>query len=266
MLRRTAICDCRLAADLRCCGQSHERTSPNAGSADKREFSGPCSCGKAPFPSTCLVVTSFLCPSGYRLQPSVSSSFAATAKLGGKSGPSGFGPRVRRSVSSAMAPRHGLPRGIFSAISGRRGSIRDLSHELDYVLWLFGPWQRLAALGGHLSSLDIDSDDAYSLLLETERCPLITIHLNYLDRTARREVSLQTNQSTVRADFISGIFDVNGLQQTMTVDIDSTYRAEHQAMLEGNAGQLCNLAEAMETLHTIAAAERASSTHAWATR
>ena len=33
------------------------------------------------------------------------------------------------------------------------GVLRDLSHELDYLNWLFGPWQSLTALGGHYSSL-----------------------------------------------------------------------------------------------------------------
>lgn len=146
------------------------------------------------------------------------------------------------------------------------GVLRDLSHELDYALWLLGPWRRLTALGGHLSSLEIDSDDAYSLLMKTERCPLVSIHLNYLDRTPRREILVHTHEHTVRVDLIRGIFDVDGAQETMAVERDATYRAEHQAMLTGDSKGLCSIADAMETLITIETAERAASTHTWVER
>lgn len=158
-------------------------------------------------------------------------------------------------------------RQSYSANNGQGGGVlRDLSHELDYALWLFGPWKRLTASGGHLSHLEIDSDDAYTLLMETQRCPLVSIHMNYLDRVPRREILVNTNKNTVKVDLIKNTIAVDGVHESVTVARDDTYRAEHQAMLVGNAEGLCTLEEAMETLVTVDAAERATATHTWIER
>ena len=146
------------------------------------------------------------------------------------------------------------------------GVLRDLSHELDYALWLFGPWQRLTATGGHLSPLEIDSDDAYTLLMETKRCPMVSIHMNYLDRVPRREILVNTDQHTIRVDLINNTLIIDGVQEAVIVARNDTYLAVHQAILAGNAEGLCTLEEAMEVLATIETAERATVSHTWIAR
>ena len=67
--------------------------------------------------------------------------------------------------------------------------LRDLSHELDLIQWLFGRWTRLTALGGRRGELEIDADDTWAVLLELDSGAIATLHLNYLDRPGRRRVT-----------------------------------------------------------------------------
>jgi predicted dehydrogenase len=48
------------------------------------------------------------------------------------------------------------------------GVVLTLIHDLDYLLWLFGAPRRLFALGGKLSSLELDVEDVASILMECE--------------------------------------------------------------------------------------------------
>ena len=80
------------------------------------------------------------------------------------------------------------------------GVLRDLSHELDFVCWLFGGWKRVIALGGHYSKLEIDSDDVFGLMFETVNCPISLVQLNYLDRKSRRDIIVNTNQHVFKID------------------------------------------------------------------
>jgi len=146
------------------------------------------------------------------------------------------------------------------------GVLRDLSHELDLTLWLVGAWRRLAAIGGRFSDLAIDSDDTYTLLMETVRCRSVTTHVSYLDRPPRRRITINTNRESIEVDLTDGTITIDGLQDRVTVGRDDTYRAEHEAMLGRNGNGLCTFEEALETMTTIAAAERASTSSEWVSR
>lgn len=146
------------------------------------------------------------------------------------------------------------------------GVLRDLSHELDYLTWMLGKWERISALGGHYSSLEITSDDIFALMLVTPSCPIVTLQLNYLDRLARRFVLINTSNHTIEADLIKGTITIDRDIESYTTGMDVTYRSMHQAILSGSAGTLCSLDEGLDTLRLIEAAERAARHGEWVER
>jgi len=146
------------------------------------------------------------------------------------------------------------------------GVLRDLSHELDYLTWLLGRWTRLTANGGHFSNLQIDSDDVFSLLYETDRCPVVTVQMNYLDSPPRREIVALTDKGAVRADLIAGTLDFKGAREQFGAVIQDTYGTQHQAVIDGNTADLCGLNEGLDVMRMILAAEQACERKTWITR
>lgn len=155
----------------------------------------------------------------------------------------------------------------YSASRKRGGGVlRDLSHEFDYVDWIFGRWQCLTALGGHFSHLEIESEDIFSILMKMSRCPLVSIHMNYLDRPTRREIRANTDRHTVQIDLIGGSLEIDGKSKSFPIDRDFTYRAQHQAILNGEEEALCSLEMGIEVLRTIEAVEKANQKKIWISR
>ena len=144
------------------------------------------------------------------------------------------------------------------------GVLRDLSHELDYINWLFGPWQAISALGGHYSSLSGDSDDVFCLLLKMERCPAVSLQMNYLDRYGRREVLINTDKHTYRLDLVKQEFSLDQEHvSSFSLEKDETYRNQHTDMLKNHGKLCCSLPEGLDVLRMIDAAEKAAETETW---
>jgi len=144
------------------------------------------------------------------------------------------------------------------------GVLRDLSHELDYINWFFGPWQALSALGGHYSSLSGDSDDVFCLLLKMERCPAVSLQMNYLDRYGRREVLINTDKHTYRLDFVKKEYERDQEPvSSFSIERDETYRAQHTDMLKNHGQLCCSLPEGHDVLRMIDAAEESAETETW---
>lgn len=156
---------------------------------------------------------------------------------------------------------------VYSAKKAEGGGVtRDLSHELDYLLWLIGGWKRVTAINGTFSSLNIDSEDLCSLILETENCPSVTIQLNYFDRVGRRELIINLDNMTIKADLVKGILEINEERISFNVDRNLTYELMHQSIIKGDNENLCSFEEGGEVVRLIDAVEKAAAKKMWVVR
>lgn len=92
------------------------------------------------------------------------------------------------------------------------GVILSQIHEMDYLYWLFGLPQRVFALGGHLSSLEIDVEDVASILMDCHGIP-IHLHQDYVQRPPSRKLQIIGDSGKILVDFAAltvDQFDQNG--------------------------------------------------------
>jgi predicted dehydrogenase len=83
------------------------------------------------------------------------------------------------------------------------GVILSQIHEIDYLAWLFGVPSRVFALGGHLSSLEIDVEDVASSLLRCDaggRLIPVELHQDYLQRPGARTLRVVGEKGKIIAD------------------------------------------------------------------
>ena len=149
--------------------------------------------------------------------------------------------------------------------SAAGGVLRDLSHELDYLMWILGGWKRLTANGGKLGDLEIDSEDIVTLLVEFERCPAAVVQLNYLDSELRREVIAVTNRGTVKADLVANSIEYKGEIDQYETSRNQTYLDQHRAILSNAHRDNCTFEQGLEVVSMIDAIERSMDENRWIT-
>jgi predicted dehydrogenase len=161
------------------------------------------------------------------------------------------------------------------AVSGRAalggGPLLELSHEIDLACWLFGLPDVVHCVGGKYSALEVDVEDAVELTLEySDPARLVTLGLNFLERTPARRFDVVGSEGTLRWDGISRRLTLTGAVGSQVSDHsendrNAAYMAELKHFLACAAGlekPAVTIQDGMNVLAVIEAARKSMQTGA----
>jgi predicted dehydrogenase len=85
------------------------------------------------------------------------------------------------------------------------GVIRTLTHPLDYLRYLLGEVESLWSFNGHISSLELDVEDAAEVGLKFSNGAIGGVHLNYVQRPPAHRLEIVGMNGTLRWENADGM-------------------------------------------------------------
>ncbi len=136
------------------------------------------------------------------------------------------------------------------------GVLLDLSHEFDYVQWLAGRLNLKYAINEKVSNLEIESNDLLLFVGKTKMDAYVNITLNYFSRKPIREIILDGDGISLKADFIANKLSVVLDHETSdfswpNMEKNDTYLAQHKSILQENSIKACTFSEGLELMYLI---------------
>jgi CMP-N,N'-diacetyllegionaminic acid synthase len=143
------------------------------------------------------------------------------------------------------------------------GVLLDLSHEIDYVRWLFGDFNINYAHNSKVSNLEIDTDDFLHFSGHSECDTRIQVTLNYFSKLQRRNIFIDGENFCLDADLINSElrYWLNGKYNTKDfkqISRDDTFKKMHESVIS-KLDNFCSLEEGLEIMKLIESIRRIAS-------
>lgn len=157
-------------------------------------------------------------------------------------------------------------------VSARRelggGVLLELSHELDYLTWFFGGFEKVYCVASTSGTLDIDVEDsAYAILTRSDGL-VASLHMDFLQRTPARTCKIVGDSGTLIWDLLRNTivtYNIQGEEEIIFSDPgynrNNMYLDEISRFVKVARGELkpsVDIYEALKVLNLIEAMKYSS--------
>jgi CMP-N,N'-diacetyllegionaminic acid synthase len=126
------------------------------------------------------------------------------------------------------------------------GVLLDLSHEIDYLTWIFGKINKIDYVDSNkISNLNINSDDHLIVAGNVSNVKFI-INMNYYSKINERFIKIYGANFTLKGDLISNKVEIHNKKKIIKkfkLENNFTYIQEHKFLFRKKFKLFCNLNE-----------------------
>lgn len=142
-----------------------------------------------------------------------------------------------------------------SALKSLGGGVTlELSHEIDYIRWIFGNFQIKFVEKGKFSNLKIDTEDLLRVFGKINKANLL-IDLNFYSRINQRKLYIDGIDFSIIADLLLGKLIINNKGKEKVKyfkgDKDETYLMQHKKILQQKGYDVCSYKFGLETMKVL---------------
>ena len=132
----------------------------------------------------------------------------------------------------------------------------ELSHEIDYLLWIFGDFKILFSFNKKISNLKMNCDDILVLNGLTKKKTFISLNLNLFSKEEKREIFVSGDDFSISGDLINNSLTIiknkkKKFFKFKKFDITSSFREEHIDLMQKNYKTCCNLKQALKVQNIL---------------
>ena len=137
------------------------------------------------------------------------------------------------------------------------GVILDLSHEFDYIQYLFGEIKDIQGRYDRVSAVTLDSEDFADVLITTEAGVRVNLHLNFFSHWNERAITVDFKDGYLRGDLLANQITYGDKDKKETRDCpierNEFFLAQTKYFFDNlnNPGLMNNLNEARKLLEKI---------------
>jgi len=169
-------------------------------------------------------------------------------------------------------PQSDYRRGVSGQKKLGGGALLELSHEIDYLVWLFGKFNAVYCIATNSGALDIDVEDSVDALLINERGFSVNLHMDFLQRSPSRYCKVIGEKGTLVWDLLNNSVslhksatEIHKIFSDPSFDRNDTYINEllhFKSFVDGETEPQVGLAHAYYVLCVIDAMKASSTDRA----